>query len=84
MGLNNLAEAIIFQSLEDLWDEGQKNDCIEFFRGDGFSICAEIAGIKALDQIKILNLIYGIIDYESRTIKTQRMERHIAYSCSRG
>jgi hypothetical protein len=56
-GLRSLAEAIILQSIEDLWDSRHKDESMEFFRGEGFKICAEIAGLNTSKQLKILRLL---------------------------
>ena len=59
MGIRNLAEAIILQSIEDLWDLNHKSHCLTFFNGEGFNICAGVAGIKLSDRMKLLRLIVG-------------------------
>src|SRR5512143_3025437 len=41
-----LAEAIILQSIEDLWNPVCKKGSLMFFQGDGFALCSEIAGIS--------------------------------------
>lgn len=55
----SLAEAIILQSLEDLWMLEGREDSKEFFTGEGFQICAEIAGLNTLEQFRVLHLIGG-------------------------
>jgi hypothetical protein len=55
--LRNLTEAIILQSVEDLWDEALKNECLTFFEGEGFDICACIAGIKSSDRLRLIDII---------------------------
>ncbi len=45
MGYRNLAEAVILQSLEDLCHPSYRRESKEFFKGDGYKICAEIAEI---------------------------------------
>jgi hypothetical protein len=55
----NLAEAIILQSLEDLWILEVREDSKKFFAGKGFKICAEIAGLNTLEQCRVLHLIGG-------------------------
>ncbi len=82
MGVKSLVEAIILQSIEDLWDERQKRDCLSFFNGDGFNICAGAAGINSSDQVKLLNLINGLIKNESKSVKNLRKENYIEYSIS--
>ena len=57
MGIRNLAEAVILQSIEDLWDKRHRSDCLAFFKGEGFNICARIAGIKFSGRMKLLRLI---------------------------
>ena len=55
----SLAEAIILQSMEDLSILEYRRESMEFFRGDGFKICAEIADININKQSKILLLVGG-------------------------
>jgi len=55
--LRNLSEAIILQSMEDLWDEGHKDDCRTFFEGEGFHICAGIADIESSDRLRLIDMI---------------------------
>ncbi len=57
MGLRELAEGIILQSIEDLWSEDLAGECMEFFRGRDFRICAELAKMNLIDQVKLLNLV---------------------------
>ncbi len=59
MGYKSLAEAVILQSIEDLWSPSHKNESKNFFEGDGFKICAEIAGMNSLKQYKFLHLLGG-------------------------
>lgn len=71
MGLKGLAEGIILQSMEDLWDKQHKEDCIIFFKGKGFRDCAEMAGMSTLEQLRLLNLVKNIIgnQREKRKLK---------------
>ncbi len=61
MGVKGLAEGIILQSIEDLWNENLRDESIAFFRGREFSICADMAGMNLADQIKLLGLVKGIL-----------------------
>lgn len=61
--VRGLMEGIILQSIEDLWIASEEGDCIQFFRGEGFGICADIAGINLHDQVRLLNLANRIIDF---------------------
>lgn len=56
MALNNLAEAIILQALEDMWDERYFKESIQFFMGDGFTVWSYIAGLDVYKQYMILLL----------------------------
>ena len=62
-GVQNLMEGIILQSIEDLWIAGEEDGCINFFRGEGFVICADIAGMNLHDQVLLLNFTDKIIGH---------------------
>lgn len=70
MGIRQLAEAVILQSLEDLWDPYYRNGSKEFFSGDGYKICADIAEITCLKRYKILHLLGGKRNAENRIHET--------------
>jgi hypothetical protein len=55
--LRFLSEAVILQAIEDLWNIKCREECTTFFNGEGFIICAEMAKISLLDQIRILNMV---------------------------
>lgn len=59
MGIKSLAEAVILQSLEDFWSPIHKEQSEDFFKGEGFKVCANIAGLDALKQIEILCYLGG-------------------------
>jgi len=61
--LKSLMEKIILQSLEDLWITAERDECINFFRGERFGICADMAGMSLYEQAKLLNLANKIIDF---------------------
>ncbi|TAN42694.1 MAG: hypothetical protein EPN25_02160 [Nitrospirae bacterium] len=61
MMLRSLAEGIILQSVEDLWNNEHHKESIGFFQGEDFRICAEIAGMSLLEQVKLLTMLYGVI-----------------------
>lgn len=52
-----LAEAIILQSIEDLWHPVSKKGSLLFFEGDGFVLCSEIAGISYIRQLAMLRML---------------------------
>ncbi len=59
--IKGLAEAILLQSMEDLWIDKERSDCMDFFIGEGFHVCSEIAGMSSDDKVKILNIVHEII-----------------------
>ena len=61
MKVRHIAEAIILQSIEDLWDGRQRKESVLFFRGEDFHLCAEIAGITESDKDKLLTMINGLL-----------------------
>ena len=70
--IKGLAEAILLQLLEDLWIDKERSRCMDFFIGEGFSICSEIAGMSSDDKLKILNMVKDIIDQNSGKDKKVR------------
>lgn len=61
MAVKELAETVILQSIEDLWDKKQKEACGSFFCGQGFSFWADAATINISDRRKILSMILNSI-----------------------
>lgn len=61
MGAKTLAEAIILQSMEDLWDGKERADALRFFDGEGFSACAKIAGLNFFEQLRLYNMANKMI-----------------------
>lgn len=59
MSLRSLAEAVILQSLEDLWNPRFRDESRYFFEGEGFRLTSEIAGMNSQEQAKILHLLEG-------------------------
>lgn len=72
MALKSLVEGIILQSFADLWITEENNDCIKFFTGEGFKICADIAGINLHDQVKLLDLANKTIALQSANKARQK------------
>jgi hypothetical protein len=62
MGFKSLAEGIIVQSMEDLWDDNLREGCILFFRSEEFRICAELAGFSLAEQVKLLDMVKEVLD----------------------
>jgi len=57
MGLRDLSEAIILQSASDLLDTPCDKDALEFFSGEGFRLCAEMAKMDHDDKIRLLAML---------------------------
>ena len=53
----SLAEAIILQSIEDLWVPVCKIGSLLFFEGDGFVLCSELAGISYIKQLSMFRML---------------------------
>ena len=60
-----LAEAIILQALDDLYDPSLLDNSVEFFSGRGYLECAAIAGMDH-------NEIMGILEAVSRIVCMRR------------
>lgn len=58
--MSSLAEAIILQSIEDLWLEKEQSDCLNFFTGESFHICAKLSGMDFRDRVGLLALVKNI------------------------
>lgn len=69
MRASNLFEGIILQAMEDLWSDGLRQEGIEFFRGEGFTTCADIAGMDLYEQVKTLNIVNSILKHQAVKIR---------------
>lgn len=56
-GLKALAEAIILQSMEDLWTKSHRKESVQFFLGEGFRECADIAEMKVIERLRIVKMV---------------------------
>jgi hypothetical protein len=72
VNITNLAEHIILQCIEDLWDEEERGDSRHFFKGDRFHLCAEMANMSLHDQSELLNMVSKIIE---RTTRAKRKHK---------
>ncbi|MBI5100677.1 MAG: hypothetical protein HZB33_02390 [Nitrospirae bacterium] len=75
MKLGNLAEGIILQSIEDLWNDEHKQESLAFFQGDDFLTCAALAGMNLLEQAKLLQMV----SQASGNISCSAPNRHQLY-----
>jgi len=55
--LRALAEAIMLQAIEDLWDPSSRKESIDFFWGEGFTLCADIAGMTGHEKSALTRLV---------------------------
>jgi hypothetical protein len=55
--LKALGEAIILQAMEDLGSRVHRRKSIEFFSGQGFEECADLAGLKETDRMKLISML---------------------------
>jgi hypothetical protein len=69
MMAKNLAEAVLLQSIEDLWDKKESKKCFSFFKGNGFHLCSDIAGISPVDRRKLLSLIVRSIKQRQKPVE---------------
>ncbi len=60
MGLKNLAETLILQSMEDLWDAKRRSESIDFLTGQGFHFFADMAGMDMENKIELMRLVKRI------------------------
>ncbi|GBE38951.1 MAG TPA: hypothetical protein ENG95_01710 [Nitrospirae bacterium] len=58
-GLKSLSEAIILQSIEDMFSPDHRNESLEFFSGNSFKVCSKLAGLDTKKQSEILFLMGG-------------------------
>ncbi len=71
-GLKALAEAVILQSIEDLWSTTYKKESIEFFRGEGFRQCADAAGMGVVDRLRLIRMLRRL---DGRAFKSKHAKR---------
>jgi hypothetical protein len=55
--VRSLAEAIILQSIEDLWNPVCRRESLMFFGGEGFVLCSRIAGISYIKRLEMLRML---------------------------
>jgi len=55
--LRNLAEAVMIQAMEDLWDKKHRRQSLDFFSGETFEDCAGLAGMDIYEQMTLLQIL---------------------------
>lgn len=73
MGFKSLAEAVILQSIEDLWNPCHRKDSKEFLYGEGFKIYADIAELMSSKNNNVIYIAGGI--NHGRAISRYRDQR---------
>jgi hypothetical protein len=73
-GITSLAEAVILQSLEDLWDPSHRIESIDFFNGDGYRIYAKLAELNQTRSHKILNISWRQKRVKTRNFRTRKYQ----------
>jgi|Deesub1362A_J573_1020465.scaffolds.fasta_scaffold00027_23 hypothetical protein len=72
MGLKTLFEAIILQSIEDLWDARHREESIEFLTGQGFHFCAKMAGMGTEERLKLMKFVKDVTGLPEKPRKIKR------------
>ena len=70
MDIRNIAELIILQCIEDLWNERERYLSAHFFTGEGFPLCAGIAGMDLNDQGRLLNIVRKAVRQNAGAMKS--------------
>lgn len=76
MIIKTLAERILLQALEDLWDDDQRSEAVQFFRRESFILCAEMADMHVYDQVRLLTLVSDIMREERKKTQVIIKKRH--------
>jgi len=77
--LASLAEAVIAQSMSDLWDENELEESIRFFKGEGFLKYADISGMSMSDRRKLLEIVDEALKHAGK-FKSKRGTSPAVYS----
>lgn len=72
-GVKSLAEAIILQSIEDLWSKNDQKESVEFFTGEGFRHCADMAGLTVVDRLRIIRMLRKVNAEAFKSRHTQKL-----------
>ena len=75
MRATTLAEAIMLQSMEDLWDARHKAESLDFFSGHRFHACADMAEMGTEEKLKLLNLVKTISRQQNRSMLKEASAR---------
>ena len=67
MSTRTIAEAVILQCMEDLWDERHYEESTGFFFSEEFSILAELARMSTEDKLRLLKMVEKINVYANKS-----------------
>jgi len=67
-----LAEAIILQAIEDVCIAEREKESMDFFRGDGFTDCADVIGMSLYERQKVLNIVEKASRHSMHRFKSRR------------
>jgi len=68
MGIRELAEGIMLQSIEDIWSVKHRKGGLDFFHGEGFPDCADLAGMTLYDRARVINFVHGVAEHASHHV----------------
>jgi hypothetical protein len=75
MNLKKFAEAMITQSIEDLWDNRFMYQSTDFFTGEEFHLVASMAGMDIDERIGILKLVNKVLR-ENNRLAVSKQPKH--------
>jgi len=59
MGTRALAEAVILQSVCDLWKQNEQRGSLKFFKGKWFDRYASLAGMGPTEKNRLIRMLGG-------------------------
>lgn len=71
MVTKSVAEAIILQGMEDLWDLRFRAESLKFFAGKEFRTCARMAGMSTDDKLKLLHYVKQVVGNQKQMTLSQ-------------
>jgi hypothetical protein len=74
MGIQSLAEAVILNSMEDIFDRRRRFDSLKFFSSDDFNVFAELSGMNLRSRIELLYIVRKLNGRVSKTKKTKKTD----------
>jgi hypothetical protein len=75
VGLKAIAEAVILQAVEDLWNSAHSKESVEFFEGEGFKHCADLAGMRVVERLKLIRMLRRLNPDAFRTKHSRKLNQ---------